>query len=601
MRMKLVSLAALNLLMAMCFAENSLANEADRPIVKGELGAKLDDYMERLAKFGFSGVLLAAKDHEVILAKGYGLANREKKLPFTTQTVVSVGSITKQFTAAAILKLQMQGKLRVTEPISKYFPNVPPDKSAITSHHLLTHTAGLESDFGPSDFEPVTRDEIVKRALASKLRSIPGKAYVYSNAGYSLLGAIVELISRQGYEVFLNEQLFKPAGMTQTGYRIPRWAPDRAAQGYLRGGQRWGTILERPWAADGPYWNLRANGAIHTTIGDMYLWHRALEGETVLSSQAKEKMFAAHVAEEPGGDSFYGYGWAIATTPRHTTVVAHNGGNGIFAADFRRWVDERVVVFIASNNAEAPATRICNWIARLIFGGNYPVPPTVLSPASANLDRYAGTYKLASGDKYIVTPKDGTLKIKAEGSQAFALLVSGKAGAAERLKAASQRTAVIADAQVKRDYSALYKALGGKIPLERIKAMQTRHRALLEDEHGALKSFEVLASVPEAEGDIETYVRLKSEREPAIICYHWEGQQLRGIGIVQVLPAEHTFLPESTTDFASFNFDSPASVHIRFQSDPKGAVTGLQVGTGGSNLTATKVEADSQADSGKEG
>src|SRR5262249_27224274 len=152
----------------------------------------------------------------------------------------SIGSITKQFTAAAILKLQMQGKLSVRDPIAKYLPNVPQDKSAITLHHLLTHSAGLESGFGPGDFEAVTRDEIIKRALASKLRSAPGKQYHYSNAGYSLLGAIVEIVSGGGYEAFLHEHLFKPAGMAQTGYRLPKWSSERLAQGYGRGGQRWG-------------------------------------------------------------------------------------------------------------------------------------------------------------------------------------------------------------------------------------------------------------------------------------------------------------------------------------------------------------------------
>src|SRR5262249_25703156 len=151
------------------------------------------------------------------------------------ETVFSIGSITKQFTAAAILQLEMQGKLNVQDSISKYLPNVPKDKEAITLHHLLTHSAGLESDFGATDYEPVTREPYIRRALAAKLRSVPGQRYHYANSGYSLLAAIVEIVSGQDYEAYLQENLFKPAGMTKTGYRLPQCKPEEFAQGYLRG------------------------------------------------------------------------------------------------------------------------------------------------------------------------------------------------------------------------------------------------------------------------------------------------------------------------------------------------------------------------------
>src|SRR6185436_3060826 len=108
-------------------------------------------------------------------------------------------------------KLEMAGKLKVTDPISKYFDGVPPDKQAITLHHLLTHSSGLEDVFG-GDYEEMPRDTLVQKALASKLLWAPGTRYRYSNAGYSLLGAIVEKVSGQPYETFLHEQIFKPSG-----------------------------------------------------------------------------------------------------------------------------------------------------------------------------------------------------------------------------------------------------------------------------------------------------------------------------------------------------------------------------------------------------
>ena len=171
----------------------------------------------------------------------------------------TIGSITKPFTAAAILKLEMQGKLTVEDPIAKHLPGVPEDKRGIAIHHLLTHTAGFESDFA-GDYDPVGRDEYVQRVLGSKMRSAPGTAYHYANSGYSLLGAIIEIVSGQPYETYLRDNLFVPAGMKDTGYRVPGRSVDREAVGY-DGQKRWGRLSEKPWADDGPYWALRANGS----------------------------------------------------------------------------------------------------------------------------------------------------------------------------------------------------------------------------------------------------------------------------------------------------------------------------------------------------
>jgi CubicO group peptidase (beta-lactamase class C family) len=292
-------------------------------------------------------------------------------VPYDAGTVFSLGSITKQFTAAAILKLEMQGKLRVEDPISKFVAGVPDDKQGITIHQLLTHSSGLESDFA-DDFDPVERDTYVARALASTLRSKPGAEHHYSNAGYSLLGAIVELASGQPYERFLRDHLFQPAGMERTGYRLAKWDPARIAVGY-RDGARWGRLTEKPWAEDGPHWALRANGAIHTTLDDVLKWHRALQGEAVLSAAAKAKMFTKHVAEEPGGDSFYGYGWAIRDEPGAGRVASHNGGNGVFYAEIIRLLDADTLVAVSTNDSTIRGGRIAEGLARMALGG--PEPP----------------------------------------------------------------------------------------------------------------------------------------------------------------------------------------------------------------------------------
>jgi CubicO group peptidase (beta-lactamase class C family) len=341
-----------------------LAQEGLAETVAGEEGRKIDAWLSERAKDGFSGVVLAARDGKLLLAKGYGLADREAGIPFRPDTVVSIGSVTKQFTAAAILKLEMDGKLAVQDPITKFYADVPADKRAITLHHLLTHTAGLESDFA-GDYDAVDRDAYVALILGSKLRSEPGGPYHYANSGYSLLAAVVEKASGIPYETYLREKLLLPAGMKETGYKQPVWPAPRVAIGY-RDKERWGTILEKKWLADGPGWALRGNGGIHTTLADLVRWERVLEGEGgVLSPGARRKMFTAWTPEGPAGESFYGYGWAMFETPRGGRLIAHDGGNRIFSFDFRRYLDDGLLVLTFSNTSEVKAFRMTEDVARL--------------------------------------------------------------------------------------------------------------------------------------------------------------------------------------------------------------------------------------------
>ncbi|CAN5530840.1 serine hydrolase domain-containing protein [soil metagenome] len=335
--------------------------------VAGELGRKIDTHLIGTTTKGFSGVVLIVKDRHVILAKGYRMANRDRKIPVTIDTVFDIGSLVKQFTAAAILKLETKGKLRTSDPISKYFKNVPSDKADITLHHLLTHTAGFPDQIG-DDYEAIPRDEFIMRALHTKLLSAPGHKYKYSNVDYSLLGAIVEMRSGQAYEHYVYENLFKPAGMSLTGYRIPKWNPDSVAHNYV-GNTDWGTGLSKRWAADGPYWNLRANGGMLFTVGDMYKWMQALEGDRVLTAPVKQKMFTPYVRTPglPGLNWFYGYGWRIGNTSRNTKVIWHGGDGDAFHSDASWLVDENAIVIVATNVAEYKASIVSRELADILF------------------------------------------------------------------------------------------------------------------------------------------------------------------------------------------------------------------------------------------
>jgi len=549
------------------------SDSSDHPIVKPGLGTEIDQYMSRLETLRFSGALLVAKDGDVILAKGYGLADRERHLPVTTETVFTIGSITKQFTAAAIMKLEMEGKLSVDDPITKYFDNVPADKAGITLHHLLTHSAGLRSDYGSSDFEPVSREEFIRRVLQEELLSPPGERYEYSNAGYSLLGAVIEKVTHKNYEQYLNEALFKPAGMLHTGYKLPQWDPDNIAQGY-RDGEKWGTVLERPWAGDGPYWNLRANGGIHSTIGDMYKWHLALSGDSLLSAAAKQKIFTPYIREGEGADSFYGYGWAIFETPRGTRLIAHNGGNGIFAADFRRYVDENVVYFIASN-AGMSAIRVSNNIARIVFGMPYTMPPEVVQADTERLARYAGTYELSSGERLELSVAHDHLEATGEGDSILNLLMAGSIAASAEAKKLNARVSRILDRAIAKDFAPLYQALGGQIAIAEIEQLDSEMWRQWEQRYGKYKSFEVLGSHPSRFGAV-TLAKINFERGETFLRYVWEEELLAGIRPLPALPTV-SFWPVGENEFVSFDLRRREGLGLYFKIAEDGSVIGLRL------------------------
>jgi CubicO group peptidase (beta-lactamase class C family) len=347
-----------------CAARDKKAAAQEQP------GQKMDRFLSGLVeKNGFSGAVLVMQNDKEILKKGYGFADRESRIPYTSKTISTIGSVTKQFTGAAILKLEMMGKLSVTATLDQFFPGLPADKQKITLHQLLTHTAGLPPAIG-DDYEPLTRDQFIERVKNTPLNSRPGERYDYSNVGYSILAAIVELKSGMNYEQFLQQYFFAPAGMKHTGYVIPTWNKDELATGY-RGKERWGKSTEKTWAPDGPYWNLKGNGGILSNVEEMYLWHKALLTDQILDSAAKQKYYGRHVKEGPDAETFYGYGWAIFPTRRKTWLVTHNGGNGIFFCDMLRFLDENVVIIYQTNAMQRGLGNIAFDLARMVFDSSF--------------------------------------------------------------------------------------------------------------------------------------------------------------------------------------------------------------------------------------
>jgi len=369
-----------------------------RAVDKGETTLKLDQLLSRYEQYGLSGTFLVAIDGQIVLYKGYGLADRERHIPNTPNTLFEMGSITKTFTAAAILRLEMQRKLKTTDLLSKYLVPLPPAKATATIYHLLAHKSGLIVEGAALSGDGTSRDRFIQDMKDTPAASTPGEEYRYTNAGYSLLAAIIERVSRQKYETFVREQLFRPAGLGDTGFRgdFARTDP-RVARGYLGTPEH---IEEGPPLTY--LWGTRGAGGIVATVGDMYKWFLALQGNRILSEAAKAKAFAPSPTEQ--------YGWHVEKSSRGTPLLNKGGGQVNFATHILSFPVEKLVIVYATNNLQQRWRRTLNSILpKVALGEDYEVPPTIIKQDDTTLSKFAGTYSDQTGGTFEIRSKDGYL------------------------------------------------------------------------------------------------------------------------------------------------------------------------------------------------
>jgi CubicO group peptidase (beta-lactamase class C family) len=263
---------------------------ADAVVVRTAEGARADSVLSALESQGFSGVALIARNGEVILQKGYGMANRAAGTRMSPSSIVQIGSNTKDFTVVALRQLEAAGKLRLDDAITRWFPDVPADKRGITLQMLMRHRAGFDRHLG-GDFEAVGREAMIARALRARLLFAPGDSSSYSNIGYSLLAAVIEQASGKSYDQYVRDHVTEPLGLRETGFLLPGVDRARLVHGY-DGEQDRGTMLDHPHAPDGPYWNLRGNGGMLSTVGEMYRFYQALfTTERLLPAAVRDQHF----------------------------------------------------------------------------------------------------------------------------------------------------------------------------------------------------------------------------------------------------------------------------------------------------------------------
>ncbi|MBX7186700.1 MAG: serine hydrolase [Vicinamibacteria bacterium] len=399
---------------AMALAFVSLAAPAvPAPAVKSDrrIAADIERYMRAAVEVErFTGSILVARDGKPIISKGYGFANVEFDAPNTPATVFRLASLTKQFTAAAIMILQERGKLSVADPACKHLAACPPAWQPLTIHHLLTMTHGIPGvsalELGPLRGLPVPWDQWQEATGKKPLEFEPGTKFRYQNAGYTLLGFIIERVSGKPYGEFLQENIFAPLGMTRTGYEDPLRIIRNRAIGYKQ--MPGDPITNVPYReVVGMY----AAGGVYSTTKDLLRWDQALYSDRILSKRSRDEMFTPFRDMQPGRGYAYGL-WSSREFGR--LRLAHGGNATGFITYFARYPEDRVTVIVLSNNERGSAGKISNDLSAITFGEPYEIPRErrEITVAPSLLEQYVGQYEFQYPEtSYTITNEGGKLML----------------------------------------------------------------------------------------------------------------------------------------------------------------------------------------------
>jgi D-alanyl-D-alanine carboxypeptidase len=378
-----------------------------------EQAEAIDALVQQAYRAGEPGAaVIVVKEGQPLYRGAVGLAQVELGVPLAPEMIFRLASITKQFTAVAVLMLMEQGKLELSDSLTRFLPDYPTHGHTITVEHLLTHTSGIRSYTDMEEWRSLWSKDFTVAELTDffkykPMQFAPGTRWAYNNSGYHLLGSIIEQVSGQPYGQFLQQHIFEPLGMRHSCYDdTRRIIPNRVAgyektpDGYLNSTY---LSMTQPYAA----------GALLSTVDDLALWDRSLADATLISRENLKRAWSPYILAD-GSPTDYGYGWGVGTWQGRATAE-HSGGIHGFSTFALRVPDEQVFVAVLSNNAGGPNTELLALrLAGLAMGAPYE-PPAPVELDAASLDALAGVYALPEDATWTITREGGQLKAERSG------------------------------------------------------------------------------------------------------------------------------------------------------------------------------------------
>lgn len=414
-------------------------------------------YADALEGFGFSGQLLVAEHGRVLFERSCGWADARHHVPMTPRTRLAVGSITKNFVAAAVLVLESRGRLRLGDRLADRLPDVPADKSGITLEQLLCHTAGFATDI-PDGLDAATRDEVVRAVLAQPLTASPGAGFHYSNAGFDLLAAVVERAAGEPFDTFAARELLSRAGLTRSG--VAGTGSLAAGPGAV-GGNEWQPVADwRDWPQG---WSGTGSGRMVSTAHELWQWAEHLWDGRTFGAELFARMRTVHATA--ADSTRYGLGLWVQERAQAGPLIVIGGEVPGYSAECRLDPDAQRIVVVCTNQEQfgLPTHRrqIANTLTQLARGAAAALPPVVAPFEPGSARALEGTWRLESGGRIEIWEEHGRLRLGARGQDAVDLFQSGVPAAVAKRHETARRAQGVLRAAINADTSALHIVLPG--------------------------------------------------------------------------------------------------------------------------------------------
>ncbi|MEO8665877.1 MAG: serine hydrolase [Ignavibacteria bacterium] len=555
------------------FCNNVYSNNGSR-----QLEEKLGNFLQWEEKFGFSGAVLVVKDGEIILSKGYGYSNKGMVLYNTPQTLFYIGSVSKPITALGIMKLAEEERINIYDPITKYFKDVPEDKAGINVQMLLTHTSGFEDTYSV--------DNISDRSLAIKtilnetpIIGAPGEKYNYSGDNYTLLAAIIEIVSGERYEAFITDNVLKPSGIDHLSFsghladlNIEEFASTSENSPYK-------SLKNIPAT-----WGRKGRAGIILSVEDLYKLDKAITENKILSAVSIANVLSPKLKNEVGEN--YGLGFTIGVTSRDTKVFGHSGdddgiGHNVVYLDFP---EEDVKIFVASNSSNNGLYYGSSWsevispmLQRFLFkpDNNYANDRLFynefINYSSTNVEQFEGVYDagqtqyhvwINSEDKLIVSPV-GEPAAKEIG---FSAAYSEKNSLANKILAQTSYD----------HYSLLRASSKDDATFEKTRTVMRSVWKSLKEKYGEPEKIEVLGTAniwsANYQSDIATWFKIYFKEGTKLYRLEWDANgKVTGLGGSRLpYPVMYTLNAIAKKEFIGFDAANGKTIAVNFLASDKG-------------------------------
>ncbi len=546
-------------------------------IVRNGMGSRIDQFLTRALNFGFVGSILIAKKGKILLQKGYGLANTATNVPFTHNTIVDIGSLSKQFTATAILHLEQEGKLTVQDPITRFFDDVPKDKQEITLHHLLTHTSGLPLKHG-SDFEYYETRSFIQDVVALPLAFKPGTEYKYSNPAFALLAIIIEQLTNQTLQTFLQTTFLDPLGLEKIGwYGTKSWSEEEVAHVYIEGIDGGSPLI---WP--GPYRPLLGNGGICCPINELYRWMQAIKNNVFLTKESTAKLFTPFLEDTS-------YGWDVLQT-KYGRRIWHNGGTDSGANSELTWFSDLDLLIIAfSNNIlfGEDVGYMAIWpIRSILFNSPYTLPPCLPEPKldPNKIQHLLGNYTFPEGGEINLTAQSYFLILSARGQQALDFCLFPENGPPEEYALYDQSSNLLVKGLFDDDFTILEEYAANKTRIPLLESSLQRWIRICEDLYGPYQMHQILGTTPFKEFFDATWLHFDFKEGQNGIGVVWKDKQLIRITETHYpYPVIIPFLQQSDTHFIGHNILFNQTLQLTCE-DTKTPITGFHLHNGNNSF-----------------